>query len=213
MFVIIWQYQVKPQENERFEEIYSSKGLWTELFKRSAGYLGTELIHAEASGVVRVLAIPLAVLLDQSTRAQPLVPLVKVIAPFVVAVLVFHHIALMEAEGRFIGIGVHFADVDAVIPRVVQQFDPRMTPQRGVAVNARGVGIVAAEQAGARGGAERRGNEAVVEADPFLHQAIQVGGIHVGKSQAADGVETLLVGNDKDDIGPLLCHASVPLHV
>jgi len=47
MFVIIWQYQVKPQENERFEEIYSSKGLWTELFKRSAGYLGTELIQDE----------------------------------------------------------------------------------------------------------------------------------------------------------------------
>jgi heme-degrading monooxygenase HmoA len=45
MYIIIWQYQVKFEKQSQFERIYSSNGAWAELFKNSAGYLGTELFH------------------------------------------------------------------------------------------------------------------------------------------------------------------------
>ena len=47
MFIIIWEYQVKTGELEKFTEIYSSNGEWAELFKKGTGYLGTELLHDE----------------------------------------------------------------------------------------------------------------------------------------------------------------------
>ncbi len=45
MFIIIWQYQVKKENTKKFEEIYSANGDWAKLFKKSAGYLGTELFQ------------------------------------------------------------------------------------------------------------------------------------------------------------------------
>lgn len=45
MFIIIWQYQVKEKDKLRFEAIYSADGEWADLFKKSAGYLGTELFQ------------------------------------------------------------------------------------------------------------------------------------------------------------------------
>ena len=45
MYVIIWEYQVKAEHSDAFEEIYGSDGAWTQLFKKHPGYLGTELLH------------------------------------------------------------------------------------------------------------------------------------------------------------------------
>ncbi len=45
--MILWQYQVKPERQSQFEEIYSPNGAWADLFKRGIGYLGTELLHDE----------------------------------------------------------------------------------------------------------------------------------------------------------------------
>ena len=41
---IVWEYQVKAEKQLEFEEIYSPNGVWAELFKKSTGYLGTELL-------------------------------------------------------------------------------------------------------------------------------------------------------------------------
>jgi heme-degrading monooxygenase HmoA len=45
MYIIIWEYQVKPDSVVEFERIYASDGAWAELFRRGAGYLGTELLR------------------------------------------------------------------------------------------------------------------------------------------------------------------------
>ncbi|MBI5954057.1 MAG: antibiotic biosynthesis monooxygenase [Chloroflexi bacterium] len=47
MYTVLWEYQVKAEKQSEFEEIYSSNGAWVELFKKSAGYLGTELMYDE----------------------------------------------------------------------------------------------------------------------------------------------------------------------
>lgn len=47
MYIIIWEYYVKPEHLEEFEEIYSSKGAWARLFQKSKGFLETELIQDE----------------------------------------------------------------------------------------------------------------------------------------------------------------------
>jgi len=47
MFIILWEYQVKPDRRSDFESIYSPAGVWTELFKKGTGYIGTELFHDE----------------------------------------------------------------------------------------------------------------------------------------------------------------------
>lgn len=39
----IWRYRVAPQKRKEFVHHYSSVGTWTQLFRRSDGYLGTRL--------------------------------------------------------------------------------------------------------------------------------------------------------------------------
>jgi Antibiotic biosynthesis monooxygenase len=45
MYVIIWEYHVKPARLNDFEKIYGESGKWVELFQKGHGYLGTELLH------------------------------------------------------------------------------------------------------------------------------------------------------------------------
>jgi len=47
MYLILWEYHIKPEKREEFEQIYSPSGAWAELFKKGAGYLGTELVLDE----------------------------------------------------------------------------------------------------------------------------------------------------------------------
>ncbi len=44
-YIIVWEYQVRPEQQAEFEDVYSSHGAWVELFKQSSGYLGTELLQ------------------------------------------------------------------------------------------------------------------------------------------------------------------------
>lgn len=46
MYIILWEYYVKPDKQTRFEDMYSSNGAWAELFKKGNGYLSTELIRS-----------------------------------------------------------------------------------------------------------------------------------------------------------------------
>ena len=43
MFVIEWQFQVRPGHERRFEEIYGPEGAWAQLFRQDSGYIRTEL--------------------------------------------------------------------------------------------------------------------------------------------------------------------------
>ena len=45
MVLIVWEYQVKEGQVTEFERIYSAGGLWTKLFQKVQGYLGTELLQ------------------------------------------------------------------------------------------------------------------------------------------------------------------------
>ena len=47
MFIIIWEYRVKPEKQAEFEQFYSAAGNWAELFKHGAGFAGTELWQDE----------------------------------------------------------------------------------------------------------------------------------------------------------------------
>jgi len=45
MYVIIWEYRVRPEHIAEFEKIYGENGAWAELFLTGIGYLGTELLR------------------------------------------------------------------------------------------------------------------------------------------------------------------------
>lgn len=49
MYLIIWEYQVKPQHLAAFTSIYASDGAWAMLFQQSNGFLGTELLRDEGN--------------------------------------------------------------------------------------------------------------------------------------------------------------------
>lgn len=49
MYLILWEYHVRPERCDEFERIYSAAGAWAELFRKSKGYLGTELVNDEAN--------------------------------------------------------------------------------------------------------------------------------------------------------------------
>jgi hypothetical protein len=41
MFIVLWEYQVKPQLEHEFETFHAEEGIWVELFRRAKGYRGT----------------------------------------------------------------------------------------------------------------------------------------------------------------------------
>ena len=43
LYMILWEFHVKPGREERFEQVYSSEGDWARFFTQGKGYLGTEL--------------------------------------------------------------------------------------------------------------------------------------------------------------------------
>lgn len=45
MFVIIWEYRVRPAHESAFEQVYGPNGEWVRLFQRGEGYLRTELLR------------------------------------------------------------------------------------------------------------------------------------------------------------------------
>jgi heme-degrading monooxygenase HmoA len=45
MYVYLWEYQVKPEADARFRQQYGPDGAWASLFRRAAGYVGTQLLE------------------------------------------------------------------------------------------------------------------------------------------------------------------------
>lgn len=45
MFVVVWQFEIAEEKIAAFEAAYGPDGEWARLFRTSAGYLGTELLH------------------------------------------------------------------------------------------------------------------------------------------------------------------------
>jgi heme-degrading monooxygenase HmoA len=45
MYVIVWQYDVRPERRTEFESTYGSAGKWTDLFRATPGYVRTDLLR------------------------------------------------------------------------------------------------------------------------------------------------------------------------
>jgi heme-degrading monooxygenase HmoA len=43
MFLIIWQFETDEAHVEQFKSAYNTDGAWAQLFRRSAGYIRTDL--------------------------------------------------------------------------------------------------------------------------------------------------------------------------
>src|SRR5512143_1733679 len=44
MFVVLWEYIVKPEADAEFRRIYGPEGEWVRLFRQSDGFVRTELL-------------------------------------------------------------------------------------------------------------------------------------------------------------------------
>jgi hypothetical protein len=45
MFLALWEYEVKPGCEERFEKVYGPEGVWARLFRRDSHYYQTRLVR------------------------------------------------------------------------------------------------------------------------------------------------------------------------
>jgi heme-degrading monooxygenase HmoA len=45
MFLVLWEFEVKPGCEERFERVYGPGGDWDSLFRRDANHAGTHLFR------------------------------------------------------------------------------------------------------------------------------------------------------------------------
>jgi hypothetical protein len=45
MFLALWEYEVKPGCEERFEKVYGPEGDWARLFRRDSHYHETRLVR------------------------------------------------------------------------------------------------------------------------------------------------------------------------
>lgn len=48
MYVVVWEYEVKPDAVDRFLSGYGPEGQWATLFARGEGFLGVELYRSTA---------------------------------------------------------------------------------------------------------------------------------------------------------------------
>jgi hypothetical protein len=56
MYVIVWEFVVRPEKVREFVSAYRADGDWGKLFRLSEGYIGTELL-AEEGNEVRFVTI------------------------------------------------------------------------------------------------------------------------------------------------------------
>jgi heme-degrading monooxygenase HmoA len=52
-YVIVWRYRVRRGAEARFERIYGARGAWARLFRKSRGYLGTQLFREVGAAASR----------------------------------------------------------------------------------------------------------------------------------------------------------------
>ncbi len=45
MFVALWEFEVKPGCEKRFQKVYGPEGDWAKLFRNDANYQETRLLH------------------------------------------------------------------------------------------------------------------------------------------------------------------------
>ncbi|MGC1482713.1 MAG: hypothetical protein WA789_02870 [Candidatus Acidiferrum sp.] len=50
MFLVLWEYDVKPGSEEVFESIYGPEGDWAQLFRHDPAYQRTLLLHDRLRG-------------------------------------------------------------------------------------------------------------------------------------------------------------------
>jgi heme-degrading monooxygenase HmoA len=50
MYVIVWEFVVRPEKVGEFVAAYKSDGAWARLFAKADGYIGTELLRSTDSG-------------------------------------------------------------------------------------------------------------------------------------------------------------------
>jgi heme-degrading monooxygenase HmoA len=44
-YLVVWEFQVPPGSEQKFEAIYGSTGDWVQLFSKAEGFIRTELNH------------------------------------------------------------------------------------------------------------------------------------------------------------------------
>jgi hypothetical protein len=45
MFLVLWEFEVKPGREQRFQQVYGPGGDWDSLFRTDPNHVGTRLFH------------------------------------------------------------------------------------------------------------------------------------------------------------------------
>jgi hypothetical protein len=56
MFLVLWEFEVKPGNEERFERVYGAGGDWDSMFRRDSNHAGTYLFRDMAKPRVYLTA-------------------------------------------------------------------------------------------------------------------------------------------------------------
>ena len=56
MYVVLWEFRVRPGAELSFERLYGPTGHWVTLFRTAPGYLGTELLRTH-DGLARYVTV------------------------------------------------------------------------------------------------------------------------------------------------------------
>jgi heme-degrading monooxygenase HmoA len=49
--VVVWEFRIRQEKEKQFVEQYGPEGSWAQLFRRSGGYIRTELVRDVADGL------------------------------------------------------------------------------------------------------------------------------------------------------------------
>ena len=58
MYVVVWEYEVKPEAIDRFLSGYGPEGQWATLFARGEGFMGVELYRSTSAPALKSASAP-----------------------------------------------------------------------------------------------------------------------------------------------------------
>ena len=95
---------------------------------------------------------------------------------------------------------MHLADVGAVVTSRVESFDPGVLPAVHVLHYTARVGIQPGEEGSATWSARGCGHITAAKRSAFIDQSIQIRRINVVEAERTNRIESLLVGEDENNI-------------
>ena len=112
----------------------------------------------------------------------------------------------MEANHLFVRLHVHFPDVDTMVASASEILDPTACPLVRILQNTGRVRVLTCEETRPARRATGCSHMTICKGDTLVREPVEMRRDHMRIPQRRDGIETLLIRDNENDIGACVAH-------